>query len=87
MTEQLCFSCSSSSEKSCFLREVVTGIANKVPPKKQQTPISEGSEITLEAEKAHKEIAYYRATAREILNCPNVNSRSTNPSYPGRRSL
>lgn len=75
------------SRRGCFLREIVTGIANQVPPKEQQTPIDKGSGITLEAETAHRGIAYHRDAARGILNCPNVNSETTNPSYPGRNSL
>ena len=72
-------------EELCFLREVVTDIAKKVPPINQQTPITKGAQIRLEAVKAHNDIEYYRINARQTLNCPNINSLTTNPSYPGKR--
>ncbi|MBI4096119.1 MAG: hypothetical protein HY425_00190 [Candidatus Levybacteria bacterium] len=87
MQERLCEQCQLTPEKGCFLKEVVADIARNVPPKEKQTPVSKGSDITVEAQRAYDEIGYFRTEARERLNCPNVNSPDTNPSYPGRNNL
>lgn len=79
MKEQLCISCTEIN--SCWFKTEVDKTLKDMPPVEDQTPIKLGVNITEEAVDADRIISELRNQARDILECPNVNT--VNPRFPG----
>lgn len=79
---ELCPTCKPHGH--CLFEEAANDIANSVPSKEQQTPLITYEDVTIEALRAHKEIALLRDLAK-LCGCPNANK--VNPDYPGKENL
>ncbi len=78
MTE-LCQSCVGEGRKECFFVSAQKRIVGKLPLSEKQTPLINGSGITVEAFEAEQAIEDARTRARDIRSCPQVNYQSRNP--------